>query len=107
MELISREEVIYAIVNTPSNPDFNVMPNRTTFRTGSAFRQQEIIDIINAMPVIESRPQGKWIKESDNKVMGDGFLWNCSECGQNVYVDSVNVFPNFCERCGADMRYEE
>lgn len=107
MELINREDVIYAIVNTPSEPDWNIMPNRTTFRTGSAFRQHEIIDIINKMPVIESRPKGKWIKESDYKVMGDGYMWNCSECGNRVYVDSNGLFPNYCEDCGTDMRGEE
>ena len=56
---------------------------------------------------IDSRPKGKWIKESDYKVMGDGYMWNCSECGNRVYVDSYGLFPNYCENCGADMRGEE
>lgn len=52
----------------------------------------------------ENKQKGKWVKESDYKVMGDGYMWNCSECGNRVYVDSRGVFPNYCEDCGADMR---
>ena len=31
--------------------------------------------------ITNNKPKGKWIKESDYKVMGDGYMWNCSECG--------------------------
>lgn len=100
MELIDRKEAFNTI------PKIIITPPRN-----GKMLWVELIDEwhknMAELPIIESRPKGKWIKESDDKVMGDGFLWNCSECGQNVYVDSVNVFPNFCERCGADMRCEE
>lgn len=70
-------------------------------------RLMGILNNKNILPTIESRPKGKWIKESDYKVMGDGYLWDCSECGNRVYVDSKGLFPNYCEDCGADMRGEE
>lgn len=66
----------------------------------------EILNIIGDCDD-KSRPKGKWIKESDYKVMGDGYMWNCSECGNRVYVDSRDDFPNYCDKCGADMRGEE
>ena len=67
----------------------------------------EIMEALRIAMKHKNRPKGEWIKESDYNVMGEGFLWKCSECGQRTYVDSVGVFPNFCERCGADMRGEE
>lgn len=111
MELIGKKEVIYAIVNTPSKPDFNKMPNRTTFRIGSAFRQQEIIDIISNLPSIDTnevvyplRPKGKWIG-----IWYDGYadmnpvydVWECSICGHEIKTEDA---PPYCEMCGADMR---
>lgn len=64
-------------------------------------------DAFEFIPIIENKPKGEWIKESDYKVMGDGYMWECSECGNRVYVDSNGLFPNYCEDCGADMRGEE
>lgn len=88
MELINREEVKAIIECT----------------TGYHKAIKDAFDRVMELPIIESRPKGKWIKESDYKVMGDGYMWDCSECGNRVYVDSKGLFPNYCEDCGADMR---
>lgn len=101
MELISRAEVITAIVNTPSKPNFDEMPNRTAFNTGSAFRQNEIIDIIKELPTVESRPTSRWIDGLDDR----GFYNRCANCG----YDNVESYYHrksdmtFCPKCGAEI----
>lgn len=50
-DLISRQAVIYAIVNTPT--DVYSHDSMITVLDGAAFRQDEIIDIINALPSAE------------------------------------------------------
>lgn len=47
---------------------------------------------------------GEWIKEGDNCVMGDGFMWHCSICGERVYFDTNGNHDNYCRCCGSDMR---
>lgn len=100
MELISREVVLNTIRNLEGE------------LAGEGKPSPHWVEVTNWLYIsiaklpIESRPKGKWIKESDYKVMGDGYMWNCSECGNRVYVDSNGLFPNYCEDCGADMRGE-
>lgn len=88
-----------------SGEKIELISREGVLRCLKAYNQHNIA--IDELPIIESRPKGKWIKESDYKVMGDGYMWNCSECGNRVYVDSNGLFPNYCEDCGADMRGEE
>lgn len=46
------------------------------------------------------RPQGEWINKGEN-------LWECSNCGMEIYSESErdrNEFHKWCGRCGADMK---
>lgn len=91
MGLISREEAIQELEFICEN---KILSEEGTYALCIALDEMKS----------NSRPKGKWIKESDYKVMGDGYMWNCSECGNRVYVDSGGVFPNYCGDCGADMK---
>ena len=53
-----------------------------------------------------ARTKGEWFQLKDYMVMGDGYMWHCSNCGHGVYQDSSADYPteNFCPKCGADMR---
>lgn len=53
-------------------------------------------DIINSLPTIEERREGKWI----NDINYSG--WTCTNCG---YHDGCAVY-NFCPNCGAKMKGE-
>ena len=53
-------------------------------------------DDIDAMPTIEERKKGEWVKRNDSG------LYFCSECG----LPSLHKW-SFCEQCGADMREEK
>lgn len=53
---------------------------------------------IDAMPTIEERKTGKWIKF-------DYPWYQCSECG--AVRENKSFLENFCPNCGADMRGEE
>lgn len=65
-----------------------------------------IVNAFERAKTVESRPKGKWI-ETKRSVMGEGFMWECSECGNEVYVSSKGDFPKYCDECGAEMRGEE
>lgn len=47
-------------------------------------------------------PKGKWIEEA--KLQFGIHSYQCSHCGHAV--TDINP-PNFCEKCGCDMREEE
>ena len=81
MELISREEVARVFKS-------NTIP----------YSMWKVIKEIAQLPIIESRPKGKWILVEDR-----GYWWyKCSLCeGTSGYK------TNYCHNCGADMRGEE
>ncbi len=58
-DLISRSDAIKAIVNTGSEVAYHDTSGSVLF--GSAFRQKEIIDIINALPSAEAVTHGRLI----------------------------------------------
>lgn len=57
--------------------------------------------VYDAPSVVPNRPKGKWIDDLDDR----GFFNKCSLCGYNN-VESYyhKPHPNFCPKCGADMR---
>lgn len=62
----------------------------------------EMFHIVDSMPTVEERPQGKWILQY--RACGDEF-YTCSLCERAIEVDypqTLKDFP-FCH-CGADMR---
>lgn len=65
--------------------------------------QEEIVKILD-----EERPKGNWDFAGDN-------MFRCTECGVLYTYKQLehlkkhttdSTFPNFCPRCGADMRGE-
>ena len=59
----------------------------------------EVFDIYR-LPIIESRPKGKWVKGDDDFV-------KCSFCGSYQHIDiyeEYQYYGKFCVNCGADMR---
>lgn len=70
---------------------------------------EEMFDM--AIKALEQEPKtGKWIdRQFKSKI--DGEIrngWECSECHESFFrYDFVNTdefIPNFCPKCGADMR---
>lgn len=64
-----------------------------------------VLDIMSFVE-LKRKKKGKWI-ETKRNVMGEGFMWKCSVCANEVYVSSKGDFPKYCDECGADMRGEE
>ena len=82
MELIDREQAIKALEDLHKN--------------------KQTIDAIKNLPIIESRPKGRWGVTSTLPRR-----WECSHCG-TLYDDRLtHMAHNFCTVCGADMRVEE
>ena len=59
-----------------------------------------MINAIDAMPTIEDRKKGEWIKPKEHD-----HLLQCSECEYEVTIDMAYEY-NYCPLCGADMRGE-
>ena len=66
------------------------------YKNGYETRQKEIIDIIERQPPVEAVPvvHGEWI--------GGTWYKKCSVCSE-AFAPTTTL-PNFCPRCGADMR---
>ena len=58
--------------------------------------------------VFDEQKSGKWIK-TPKAVMGEGYMWYCSECEYEVYQDSSKPYPSekYCPNCGAKMESED
>lgn len=108
MAYIDRDKLIERLVNTPSK--CCQLPQTIPFLNGSAARQNEIIDLIEAEPAEDVRENvhGEWIDTYD--------FWQCSVCkstrlkqARSVYGDTffITLKTNFCPDCGADMRGEK
>lgn len=90
---ISRQDAIGAIVNIPT--DVYSHDRIVSVLDGAAFRQNEIIDIINALPSAQpERKNGKWIETEQDEPC----FYRCSECGRLSDNDD-----NFCGGCGSKM----
>lgn len=111
-DLISRKNAIEAIVNIIS--DLGNHDNSEVARFGAAFRQLEIIGILQALPSAETeRKKGKWIECDSSE------HWKCSECGcrasywfneensSSYDLDMSEWLSDFCPNCGARMVGEE
>ena len=106
MELISREEVLKRIdemILVGSGEKDILAKISLAFKTG-------MIENIEGMPTIESRPTGKWIADSTyfqafNETVT---TYKCSECQGEPYFstrEGIEIYK-FCPFCGADMRGE-
>ena len=96
MRLIDADELLDKIVNVPSKvAEETFYDKETDLLTGSAYRQNEIIDIVNAMPTVEQK-HGHWI-EIEKDVMGLK-RYKCSNCGE---TDDDYTEPIFCKHCGS------
>lgn len=91
-DLISRQAAIEAIVNTPTNPEHKYMGN-FVYMDGTATRQNEIIDIIEALP--PAQQAAHW-----STVSGQAAL--CSCCGRASNAKQAIQFA-YCPYCGAKM----
>lgn len=89
MELINREEVLGYLqceVNFWKDKDEKV------------YNWADVIKFeIEELPIIESRPKGKWIEDT-------GLYATCSNCKENLYQA---IEYKYCPNCGADMRKTE
>lgn len=57
-----------------------------------------------AIDALERR-YGKWIRRPIS-VMGEGYVWYCSECDCERFYGFNKPLYNYCPDCGADMRGE-
>lgn len=53
---------------------------------------------------VRENVRGEWRKVADK---AEHITYECVICGAKVHVARNVVTPNFCSRCGADMRGEE
>ena len=94
-DLISREQCIAMILNTPTqNRHEDVL-------SALALRQVEIINVIERCPAVAPVKHGRWIKQENYP----GTYSKCSECDQRVGGYAPNY--KFCPNCGAKMDQEE
>lgn len=94
-DLISREQCIAMILNTPTqNRHEDVL-------SALALRQVEIINVIERCPAVAPVKHGRWIKQENYP----GTYSKCSECDQRVGGYTPNY--KFCPNCGARMDQEE
>lgn len=111
-DLISRQAAIEKIVNTPSQINNKDIPLVSQY-DGAAFRQIEILGILDTLPSAQpERKTGKWSEAERQK----SEVFYCSVCGRRAYHPWIgsrketrkNVCKyNFCPNCGAYMRGEE
>ena len=61
-------------------------------------------DIIESIPTIEERKQGRWGIQDISNIYGKGYRLTCSECGE-IFDVSERAFPDerYCRYCGAKM----
>jgi len=50
--------------------------------------------------------RGEWIQDK-NVVMGEGYVWYCSECSWARFYGFNEPMHNYCPNCGSDMRGDE
>lgn len=89
MRLIDADKIVY----------YESIDADTLAGTGKFYAPRELID---AMPTIEDRKTGKWIKAryvlTSDPVQ---YVWNCSECGKSVSGRSAAVLTDYCPNCGS------
>lgn len=75
-----------------------VMPKEEEFKSLEYILQKQPF-----MP----RPHGEWVKRFD----GNEWYWYCTSCKTQWYEEDLymggNEFPDFCPKCGADMRKKD
>ena len=124
-DLISRSELKKALTSTPYN-DYddlirteNLIDNAPTVE-GRLMTEKELderdsdsFETGYIKGICEQRPQGKWIVANFEEDYRD-LKFKCSECGKIYeYTDfcklarDTQCYPNFCLKCGADMRKEK
>lgn len=69
---------------------------RTINEAMSAIEQQPTADVVE-------RKHGEWIQDKI-VVMGEGYVWYCSECSWARFYGFNQPLYNFCPNCGSDMR---
>ena len=60
-------------------------------------------------PDVNGRNVGKWVVYALDDFLGrrtGSFHIVCSECGFNKTIWHKDIFPKFCENCGAEMKEE-
>lgn len=109
-DCISRQAVIDAIVNSPSKVQDENMPLTDQY-DGAAFRQIEILGIIDTLP--SAQPKGRWIEkevfDNSSAVIDEWQSANCSVCNKYHTTPYMYYFDhfNFCPNCGAKMEVSE
>lgn len=101
MRLIDAEELLEKIVNVPSEvTEKTFYDKQTDLLIGSAFRQNEIIDIVEAMQTVELK-HGHWIVRE--KFEGGVVECECSQCHAYTEISHGIDEERYCYRCGARM----
>jgi len=54
---------------------------------------------------VVERKHGKWIQDK-NVVMGEGYVWYCSECSWARFYGFNEPIHNYCPNCGAEMKHD-
>jgi rubrerythrin len=95
MELISREDAIKCL-------DGNVLI--TEQKEAEAVKEyfEMVIARLKALPTVEERKEGHWIKHFDEAFPGDSTI-ECSVCHEEQYT---TIDDYFCPNCGAGMKGE-
>lgn len=104
-EYIKREDALNTL-----KPIVGIWDEDGVFRVDYV-RVLSIIKNIPSADVVE-RKRGKWIytpriytlKFEGSEAKYEERAWACSECG---YIENLDIPPNFCSHCGADMRERE
>ena len=101
-DLISREQCIAMILNTPTqNRHEDVL-------SALALRQVEIINVIERCPAVAPVRHGRWIIGFENFSP----YQKCSTCGLEIPLKATEgdmeiCLYRFCPNCGARMDQEE
>lgn len=93
MELISRKELRDKMFHEAFETDSDMQK----WESGCWIRYKLFKKILDDMPIIESRPKGKWIDKH-------AAYYECSNCEEWVNKSDAH---KYCTYCGADMRGEE
>ena len=74
------------------------------YNESALFDVEAVKDLINDIPTVEDRPQGKW--KTVEGYDGDEY-YECSNCGEPWVLTTGTPEENnmnFCPNCGADMQ---
>lgn len=104
--LIRIQDAIDAIVNTPSEVQNKNIPLVNPY-DGAAFRQIEILKILEALPIVEPERTAKvYQKQAPDRL----YYFYCGVCGEMIDCSSYEDYKSvksYCGYCGAKLDWSE